>query len=256
VPDRSVFHHTVCTHEIDSLSRVPLHVFVQWFQDAAIKASNEHGFNPTRYRELNSSWYVREITIELLSELRMHDEISTWTWAADFERIVGPRQYRIVRPDETVVANAEAMWVYVRRDTGRPTRLDVAVIEGFPTVSDWVLSDRQWGTDILDSNEQPASVLERPHSVLWSEIDGARHVNNTVYAQWLTDQLANASPGRGPGTVRRVRIRYENAIPEGSEIVWSTGYLRDDLWYHQITLADEGTVMTRAVIQVEPPPQG
>ena len=250
MPDRSTLSFTVRSHEIDAMNRVLPGTIMRWCQDAAIYASDANGFDTARYRALGSTWFVREFTLDLRDTLRNGDDVILTTWAAGFERILAPRQYRIARPNGEVVALGEALWVYVSRDTGRPKRFDRELVEEFRTFDEHVLDDRDWGADLLDADDKLELVDEREHAVLWSELDGARHVNNVVYADWILDHFALASDAE-PGVVRKMRIRFERGASANSTVRWSLARDEGGLRRQVVTDAADGSPISRAVIEVD-----
>ena len=251
MPRASCLPLRVRTHEIDARGCVLPGTLLRWFQDAALHASAENGFDNERYRKLGTTWFVREYGLEIDGELREGEDVRVVTWAADFVRLAAHRQYRLERLDGSIIAKGEANWIYVDRVTGRPKRFDRELLDEFPTNPEYVLADRDWACDIVDAKTTP----ELPHStvrdVRWSEVDGARHVNNAVYADWAVDHLAHVRTDvDGPGSIRRMRIRYDRSIPSGATVRWSIGEIRDGVWMQTVHDASDETLYSRTVIQV------
>jgi acyl-CoA thioesterase FadM len=225
---------------------------LRWFQDAALHASAENGFGNERYRKLGTTWFVREYGLEIDGELREGEDVRVVTWAADFVRLAAHRQYRLERLDGSIIAKGEANWIYVDRVTGRPKRFDQEPLDEFPTHPVYVLGDRDWACDIVDAKAIP----ELPHSavrdVRWSEVDGARHVNNAVYADWAVDHLAHVRDNEdGPGSIRRMRIRYDRSVPVGATVRWSIGEIAAGTWMQTVRDASDETLYSRTVIEVK-----
>lgn len=232
MPVRSRLPVTVRTYEIDALNRIPPAVFLQWMQDAAMLASHENGYPPGRYRELGTAWVLGEILLEIDTHPHPTDDISVETWVADFGAARARRQYRVLDAEGRRLAAGEALWVYVNIESRRPQRFDDELLNAFVTDEQREPGEPDWGADLLKERRDAASELE--HTVRWSELDGAFHVNNTVYATWLCDHLAinDAGPPKlsekgterigqyGPGEVKRLRIRYRRGAELGETVTW------------------------------------
>jgi len=256
MPERSFMPIIVRTSEVDSIGNVLPGTYLRWFQEAAIRASAANGFDDERYRELGSSWFVKELHLQILRSIEAQEELTVATWIADMQRITSRRQYRLTRDNGEAVANGEAHWVYVNRETGRPRRLDKELLDGFSPLGIYSLSDPDWGMNALDEMCSPVGdVHEMSHTVRWTEIDEAHHVNNTVYADWMTDHLALANVDGGPGIIKRLRIRYEASAQEGMSVDLQLWRTREHMWLHRTSVNDgeessEGRTLTKAVLEV------
>jgi len=241
---------TVRTYEVDAHGQVLPATLMRWFQEAAIRHSAARGFDDARYRALGSTWWVKEFHMEILAPLAAGEVVEAVTWPAAFQRVLAFRQYRLARPDGQVVANAEARWAYIDRATGRPRRLDAEIMEGFVPEDEYALADREWGAHVLGRATPPETgVCRRQHPVLWSELDGAGHVNNAVYAAWIADHLAAASPEIGPGAIRRLRLRYERGIPAGALVESEMWRVMDGRWVYRARTTVEDSAAALAVIE-------
>ena len=252
MPETSSISYRARTHEVDARGHVLPGTLLRWFQDAALHASAENGFDTARYRRLGTTWFVREYGLEIEDELHEGEDVRIVTWAADFVRLAVHRQYRLERKDGTVIAKGEAHWIYVDRVTGRPKRFDRELLDEFPTNPVYVLSERAWAQDIVDAKTVPDLPHHAVRDVRWSEVDGARHVNNAVYADWASDHLAQVRGDvEGPGEIRRMRIRYERGVPLGATVHWSIGEIADGVWMQTVRDASDGKVYSRTVMQVK-----
>lgn len=249
MPDRSVLPFTVRAYEVDAAGQVLPATYLRWFQEAAIFASSESGFDEARYRQLGSTWFVRELHLELLAPLGAGETVQVFTWAAQMRTATAYRQYSARRPGGELLAQGEAEWAYIDRVTGRLRRIDRDPMKEFPAREEYVFADRDWGKQSLAVEPPGRSVHRREHTVLWSELDAALHVNNAVYARWATDHLAElrASEGqRGPGIIRRMRLRFLRGARGGERIEWL-------LWrdggasVHRCASVETGDVIVQAV---------
>lgn len=253
MPDTSSISFRVRTHEIDARGHVLPGTLLRWFQEAALHASAENGFDNERYRKLGTTWFVREYCIEIDDEIHDGEDVRVVTWAADFVRLTAHREYRLERLDGSVIAKGEANWIYVDRETGRPKRLGRELLDEFPTNPVYVLNERDWAYDIVNAKTTPELPQHTVRDVRWSEVDDARHVNNAVYADWAVDHLAHMRNNNvdGPGAIRRMRIRYDRSVPVGAKVRWSIGEISDGVWMQTVHDASDDTLYSRTVMQTK-----
>ncbi len=259
MPVRSRLPLMVRTYEVDALNSVPPAVFLQWMQDAALLASSENGYPPPRYRELGTAWVLGEMLLEIHDHPHPTENLVVETWAADFGAANAHRQYRVMDGDGKVYAAADALWVYVNIETRRPRRFDQDIVNAFMTDPERAPDDPGWGADLLKT---PVETLdERIHTVEWSELDGAFHVNNAVYAKWVCDHLAVTTLGPpqladkgtekmdayGPGNIHKLRLRYRRGARLGETVTWKLARPDDTGALHEISDA-EGREIARAAV--------
>jgi acyl-CoA thioester hydrolase len=249
MPDRYAFTLPVRSYEIDAEGKVPPAVFLRWFQEAAIKGSAANGYGPAQYAELGSSWYVREFHVEILALPKTGATVTLTTWVGDMERITSHRQYTAHGADGAELARGEADWVYVDRITGRPRRLDPEIMDAFPRLDVFALPDREWGSSLLEAPFPSDVSFASTHKVVWSEIDGSRHVNNTVYAVWLQDDCGEFLPGQ---RIKRVRITYRRPALFGETLVRELAPAGSDLWLHRVTVDKTQEIVSVSAIQMSP----
>lgn len=244
--DRYTFTLPVRSYEIDAEGKVPPVVFLRWFQEAAINASAANGYGPVRYAELGSSWFVREFHVEILALPKTGDTVALTTWVGDMERITSHRQYTAHGADGTALARGEADWVYVDRRTGRPRRLDATIMDAFPRLDEYALADRDWCLQLLEAPFPATASFASTHRVVWSEIDGSKHVNNTVYAEWLQDDCGEHVPG---ARISRLRITYRRPALFREMLIRELAPAGSDLWLHRVTVENTGELVSLSVIR-------
>ena len=94
--------------------------YVQWMQDVAIAHSQAVGGRKALH-ELEATWFAREHHIKYLLQVKKGEELLIRTWADSFKRSSSIRRYDFYRrSDNTLVAEASTVWVYVDLKTGRP----------------------------------------------------------------------------------------------------------------------------------------
>jgi acyl-CoA thioester hydrolase len=177
-------------YELDSFNHVNHAVYANYMQEAAIEASSDLGFTPHWYRENKTAWVVRKLSIRYHQQTTYQDELEVRTWISDVRRASSHREYLITRvKDGAKVARGRANWVYVNRETMQPIRIPDFFQEAFmPTNKIEELGIRiENATPIHDAFRY--ITRRRVHL---REIDGAGHVNHTVYLSWIEQAYFDA----------------------------------------------------------------
>jgi acyl-CoA thioester hydrolase len=128
---------TVLSASIDALGHVNNQEYVRWMQEAAIAHSDAQGWPLERYLARGQGWLVRRHTVEYLRPAFAGDALMLYTWVHTFARSSSPRRYLFHRAaDDTIVAKAETLWVFVDIGTGAPARLPPELRSAFEVVAD------------------------------------------------------------------------------------------------------------------------
>ena len=116
-----VFAQTFSVPEdaIDELGHVSNLKYLAWMQNIAIQHSAARGWPVERYLENGAVWVVRSHFITYLRPAFAGETITLRTWVAEFRQRSSSRRYLVSR-EERVLAEAETVWVYVDRQSGRP----------------------------------------------------------------------------------------------------------------------------------------
>lgn len=111
---------TVAPEVVDANRHVNNVAYVHWMQDAAIGHAQACG-GARLARELGGAWFVRMHRIEYLKPAFLNDQITVFTWVANWRKVRSLRRYRFVRSnDQALLAEGETDWVFVDAATGRP----------------------------------------------------------------------------------------------------------------------------------------
>ena len=129
------YQWSVQESEIDMLGHVNNVEYIRWMQNAAFAHSKAQGWSSRRYSELGAGWVARSHRIEYLSPAMPGDTIIVRTWVSTFEKIRSLRKFRILRQlDQTLLAEAETMWVFINFQRQQPCRVPDEVRSAFELV--------------------------------------------------------------------------------------------------------------------------
>jgi acyl-CoA thioester hydrolase len=109
---------------IDELGHVSNLKYIAWMQDIAIQHSSAKGWPVERYLENGAVWVVRSHFVSYVRPAFAGEIITLQTWVAGFRQRSSSRRYLVRRTDDQrVLVEAETVWAYVDRRSGRPQRI-------------------------------------------------------------------------------------------------------------------------------------
>jgi acyl-CoA thioester hydrolase len=121
---------------------------LRWMLDAATDHTRAQGWPFARYAESGAGWVVRSHAIEYLRPAFAGETITLATWVAAMAKASSTRRYLYYRKaDDSVLATAQTLWVFVNFRTGRLTRIPDEVMTAFAIVpsDEEVLADLRSG---------------------------------------------------------------------------------------------------------------
>lgn len=133
-----VFARTFSVPEdaIDELGHVSNLKYLAWMQDIAIQHSAARGWPVERYLENGAVWVVRSHFITYLRPAFAGETITLATWVAELKQRSSSRRYLVRRAnDQQALVEAETVWVYVDRQSGRPRRIPDELRASFDVIS-------------------------------------------------------------------------------------------------------------------------
>lgn len=122
-------HIHVTREHMDALNHVNNVVYVQFMQDIADK--HWHSI-PLREEEKKLVWVVRRHEIDYLLPAVLEDALLVRTWTGAHGSVSWDRHYEIIRiADGKKIITAKSVWVLLDKQTGRPKRIDDAILGRF-----------------------------------------------------------------------------------------------------------------------------
>jgi acyl-CoA thioester hydrolase len=118
--------------DIDELGHVSNIAYIRWVQEVATLHSAAVGLSREEYERIGAIWVISRHEIDYLESAMEGDRIALVTFIATWRAASSERHTRIERvADGTVLAQARTLWAYVRRASGRPTRIPREVAYAF-----------------------------------------------------------------------------------------------------------------------------
>lgn len=237
-------HHSVTSYELRADGNAGHSAFLQWFQETAFEHSASVGWGMDTYDTHNSTWVMRIIDVEFLQPARYLEEIGIRTWVSDFQRVRSHREYEAFRASDAVLlARARVDWVHLDRTTFAPKRVPQEMGDVFAPNGKPALVPIQWHAV---TEGEAIGHYESSRRVYQYELDQMQHVNNTVYLNWIEQQMHDAwrawSQEVAALNVHRHYIEYRqqavgddelrlvsDAARIGNEIIWQHGIYRGEM---------------------------
>ena len=122
--------------------------------------------------------------MEVRDDPRRGDALTVTTWARRFDRVMALREFEVWDPAGHLVAAATSRWVVVDLAARRVVRLP-EFIRRLP------VADRPQALQGADGElPRPAApAIEKRFRVHRSDLDAARHLNNTRYVEWSLEAV-------------------------------------------------------------------
>jgi medium-chain acyl-[acyl-carrier-protein] hydrolase len=174
--------YRVNTIVLDHSKRLGLFGLLNLLQDAAWLHANHNGWGFDDLMAKGTIWVLVRQKLAMERWPQWEDEIAVRTWGRQPEGPLARREFEIVA-DGNKIGECTTSWLVVDYTTRRPQRLDR---EAFEAIS------RKEGLLTLEAGKiAPRRDLKTAASfeVRNSDLDVNGHVNNTRYAQWITDTM-------------------------------------------------------------------
>ena len=178
------FQPVVGSAEGDVWGQLPPSGVLRLFEQAAVAAAADAGFDGEFHRAQGTAWVIRRLTFLMHSPAHLGDRLQLSTWLSHAARVRAYREYRLenlAEPGTPLVAAGIAEWVYIDREKVTPRHIPKEIEDDFDMP----------GAPV--GNYEPPSVEPLDHPVEirtervaeWYECDSMGHVNNAVYVDWL-----------------------------------------------------------------------
>jgi len=214
----------VRSYEVGQSGTIGLGTALRYCEALATDASASVGFDRSWYEAHHAAWVVREMTILLGALPRIGEELELATWVAQFRRVQAQREYAIwQKAAGRMVARASARWAYCDAERGQLIRIPDAILETMksPGASMPEYRYRQFHNSEVGTNRSSTIFLQAREY----ETDTQQHINNCVYADWLTEAFTQATKVSVADTCPAVawrprfyRIEYIRAVVAGDTL--------------------------------------
>lgn len=171
-------------------NRIRLDSLLLLLQEAAILHSEKVGFTEEYMTKNFCAWVLNKLSLEMSSLPAMREKIRIKTWSRGVKSFKAFRDFEIYR-DSLCIGRASTQWFFIDSQQKKLKKIPEEV-RGFYGELD---VDAGINLDTLEINDNDLDeVLTKQHILRACDIDSNGHLNNTVYAQFVTDLMKNLVP--------------------------------------------------------------
>lgn len=201
------FDSRVRYSEVDNQGFITLASILDYFQDCSFFHSEEQKVGLQFLMKKQIAWVLSSWQVEVRRYPAYGEKIEVSTWAYDFEKFLGYRNFKIENKMGEVLAFANSVWVLLDLQKGRPVRILPEMVAAYQ------LSPRfpmEYGSrKIMLPEEMKAQESFPVHKY---HIDTNQHVNNGKYIRMAQEYLPEGFK------VGKMRAEYRKAAVYGDVI--------------------------------------
>lgn len=179
--------------ECDAYGHLNNAVYLRYMQEAAFRASADAGLDEAAFEAMGRLWLIRGHEIEYLHPVHGGDTLEIKTWNLGVRRTLARRAYEIrLKSRGILAARAHTDWVFLDRNSLRPTTISPEVIAAYLTPEEAATPLQK--PAFPAPGTPPETVLRFQKRVEWRDLDAMQHLNNAVYPSYAEDvamQLAD-----------------------------------------------------------------
>ncbi len=207
----------VRSYEVGRDGRIGLGSVLRYLEHLATEASTARGFDWRWYEAHGSAWVVRDMRLRLGTLPGIGERLELVTWLSSWGRVQAYREYAVWTPvSGHLLARGQARWAYVDRVRGTPLRLHDELMVRFGVPGYPMRAETLPVVAVPSSEDAVAQTLDLTARVYEADIN--QHINNTVYADWLSEGLAAALTPGGRWQARAAHITYARPALPGDTI--------------------------------------
>jgi acyl-ACP thioesterase len=192
---------------------------VNYFQDGSIYHSESIDIDVENRIERSQVWILLSWQIEFVRFPKLSEKIKTSTWATNFDRFYGYRNFRMKSEDGEMLAYANTVWVYMDTNRGRPVKITEELVSAYLAEEglDMGPADRKikLSKEMRLMTEVPEILVKR------SQLDTNYHMNNGQYIQVAMDLLYGLWKDKNydEPKINKLRVEYKKSALLGEVIV-------------------------------------
>lgn len=223
--------------DVDFQSKITLASLVNILLTTAGHNADENGFGIRKLNEMNSSWVLLRLAIEMDYFPKQYEKISVETWIESIGRSTTTRNFRIRNKQSEIIGTACSMWAMIDLKTRRAC--DLQTLEGI----------QPFATNIKLTMEKPIK-LEALHGepierlkVKYSDIDINQHTNTMSYVKWLTDTFDLDTFKKN--SIKRFEINFLTEILFGADVSIFAQKIEESDYRFEIRADDKSSCKAR-----------
>ena len=153
--------------------------------NAADFHSTDRGFGMKRLMEMNRSWVLSRLAIEMNEMPAQYTKFNVETWVESAMRFFTSRNFAVVGLDGKAYGYGRSIWAMIDTETRQPT--DIFSIDN-GAINDWIEKDKACPIDkggrVKMTDE---AQLVRTIDTFYNDVDINGHINSVKYIEHVLD---------------------------------------------------------------------
>jgi medium-chain acyl-[acyl-carrier-protein] hydrolase len=202
----------VRSYETDPQGRLQAPILCKWLEEAAVGHARILGVAVETLFEEGVVWVLSRLRLTMDRWPRSGEETVVETWPEAANRLFTERRFEVFNASDNRVGKASTLWLVLDLVKRRPIRLPPLVMDRLAEVD--IGTEPMRFSDLAPlSNAQS----ELACTVRRSDLDLARHVNNTSYVEWAIEAVPDGVWGTHDLT--DLEIQYLSECHRGQTIL-------------------------------------
>jgi acyl-ACP thioesterase len=238
---RRLYPFTIQSQDVDFIHRATMETIGNVLLSAANYNANDNGFGLSHLNEMQSTWALIRLAIEMDEFPYQYDEITVETWVERVEQFMTTRNFLIRNKEGKIMGRASSHLVMFDLNTRRLK--DLSLLEGI----------RLYADDTPATKEQPAKlphvegVIVDSFKVKYSAIDVNGHVNSLCYIEWICNYFSLET--YRTKTIKRFEINFLNEIFFDESVTVSVAETQPDDFHFEICKNDKPACRARVIFE-------
>lgn len=199
-------------HECDARGELKLHCLLDRLQDAAAEHAAILNVGMDELAEMQLIWVLSRLQIHLDRPLTLGEALQVTTYPSGVQRIFAHRCYDL-RIAGKRVGYAGSFWLPVNTVAGRPVNARKVLP---PEIMD--LPDVEKFFPAMDKLPEISAEICASYKIGAGDVDLNRHLNNAVYARWISDVLGEKFNSQAV-RVQEIQLNYLSSGISGETIL-------------------------------------
>lgn len=233
------YRYRIEPRDVDATLRARIYTVGDYMLQAANDDADMLGFGVRDLNVGNASWVLSRMAVEMERIPSRHEEVAVYTWVSDYGRLVTTRNMVLTDAEDRRIGASVTQWAMIDLDTRRP--LDLSHLANKKTS----LVDREPPIALPAKVRPFEAARQRPHEVVYSDIDFNSHVNSMKYLEWMADTMPAELLEKARGM--RFDINYIHEAKLGQKLM--IGHTSGDAQLFDI-VNEEGLSICKASIQI------
>ena len=172
---------TVSNNDVDKRFRLKVAAIFRYFQDIALKATEDLGADSISLSKRNIDWVITRMAVEIKRLPKCNEEIVVHTYPGKDMAMLYPRYFFVTDANNRVIIRSSSVWALID-NVSRKVIVDREVISKLP--EEYHESQMELPERIVIPTD--SRFIEK-RTIHYSDLDFNSHMNNVRYVELLMD---------------------------------------------------------------------